>query len=956
MSHPSSLFGLAAAMLVALPATGVAAPTVDLTELARAAKAITATASSEPSDGKYKAAKAFDGDWTSSSTDAWHSDPDGGTNQWLACQFKDSFESGRFIMVLSYSIYYNQAWCGAGGTSQYPRKLPKSWTLEGSNDGVTWTTLDTHQDWNGWTLNAWNTFCVSDAVGCFRHYRLNMTATCNGYASHQYYVIPELKLYGKVFDTQAEASALRVWLGGKGSGNWNDAAEWSEGTSGQTVPGAGDSAFIPGGSTVTLSESNPSCASVEISGTLLMTNWTTRLNATDITISSGGNLTCGAAVTNEAWLSRVWVACSNLTIASGGKIDVNSKGYAGHEYVAKKYFRGYGPGGSYVAGGNYSCGASHGGHGGRVINSEYTIPIIMPYDNPTAPELPGSSGASGYADGGKNGGGAVKIEATGSVVVNGSILANGANASSYGTVSSSTTWSFSGTQDNHDQAGAGGSIFIECRTFAGAGTLSAVGGGGCWPFSSVPSHPAGGGMIAVHYDREAEQSVSVDGMTITADSGQHLRYLKDKIDVYRSTNVDDKYDDKGVNAGMGTIHFTDDRIAQQLAGKTLTGNILGITNFVHEGDWNFTGGRVMFGEEGVNVRVNGNLTFSGDDSRLEIGGGVTTNWDVFVVMYAGTNANSLTVTGDLMLGGVSRLDIRSAATGGVGDIGSYVRVGGTMTISTNCFVYSWGDIESLSAPHFVVGSLDVQTGGVFSAYGRGGRGSYYSYSTYYATVYGNQKFGKGPGAATGTSSCVGASHGGKGGGGGSGEPKAVYDDDVRPYMAGSGGCNYGNKYSFGGAGGGLVYVTASNGTIRVDGTVDASGRGGSILGQGYGSGGSGGTIFLESARFCGGETGKLLAEGGDTKPHQNVASGSGGGGRIAVWCGAPWSAGLRKTRKVISATPLTDYPEAMSYLGSYSAANGPVLGDYGRNNSTGKVGTVRFCYTKPPTGVRIILR
>ena len=121
----------------------------------------------------------------------------------------------------------------------------------------------------------------------------------------------------------------------------------------------------------------------------------------------------------------------------------------------------------------------------------------------------------------------------------------------------------------------------------------------------------------------------------------------------------------------------------------------------------------MFGEEGVNVRVNGNLTFSGDDSRLEIGGGVTTNWDVFVVMYAGTNANSLTVTGDLMLGGVSRLDIRSAATSGVGDIGSYVRVGGTMTISTNCFVYSWGDIESLSAPHFVVGSLDVQTGGVF---------------------------------------------------------------------------------------------------------------------------------------------------------------------------------------------------------------------------------------------------
>ena len=931
------------------PLKGVAAPTVDLTELARAAKAITATASSSPSDGKYLPKQVVDGDWTSSSTDAWHSDPNGGTNQWLACQFSDSFESGRFIMVLSYSIYYNQAWCGAG-TSQYPRKLPRAWTFEGSNDGVTWTTLDTHQDWNGWTKNAWNTFSVSDAVGCFRHYRLNMTATCNGYAAHQYYVIPELKLYGKVFDTQAEASALRVWLGGSGNGSWNDAAEWSEGTSGQTVPGSEDSVVIPVGSTVTLSESNANCSYVEVAGTIVMTNWTTRFSATDIAIPSGGNITCGAAVTNEAWLSRVWVSCSNLTIASGGKIDVNYRGYAGHEYVATKYFRGYGPGGSYVAGGNYSCGASHGGHGGRTIKLDYVLPIIMPYDDPTAPELPGSSGAAGYGAGGRNGGGAVKIEATGSVVVDGSILANGANASSYGTVSSSTTWSFSGTQDNHDQAGAGGSIFIECRTFAGAGTLSAVGGGGCWPFSSVPSHPAGGGMIAMHYDREAEQSVSVDGMTITADSGQHLRYLKDKIDVYRSTNVDDKYDDKGVNAGMGTIHFTDDRIAQQLAGKTLTGNILGITNFVHEGDWNFTGGRVMFGEEGVNVRVNGNLTFSGSDSRLEIGGGVVTNWDSYIVMYAGTNANSLTVTGDLTLGGVSRLDIRAAATNGVERFGSYVKVGGTMTISTNCFVYSWSDRRNLGSPHFEVGSLDVQTGGVLSAAHRGGRGSYRTHTTYYGT----DDWGIGPGSVRSSNYTQGASHGGKGGGGAA---KATYGDALRPVLPGSGGAAYWNQYTVSGSGGGLIWVTATNGTIRVDGTMDASGRDGNLIGSGYGGGGSGGSILLEAKRFFGGETGRLVAIGGNTTPYSTVSSGAGGGGRIAVWCGAPWSANLRKSRKVISETPLTDYPESMSYLGSYSVDGGIAVGDYAETKGfPGGVGTVRFCLTKPPQGNSVILR
>ena len=47
-------------------------------------------------------------------------------------------------------------------------------------------------------------------------------------------------------------------------------------------------------------------------------------------------------------------------------------------------------------------------------------------------------------------------------------------------------------------------------------------------------------------------------------------------------------------------------------------------HFVHEGDWNFTGGRVRFGEDGVKVRVNGDLVFSGSDSRLEVGGGIAT--------------------------------------------------------------------------------------------------------------------------------------------------------------------------------------------------------------------------------------------------------------------------------------------------------------------------------------------
>ena len=152
-------------------------------------------------------------------------------------------------------------------------------------------------------------------------------------------------------------------------------------------------------------------------------------------------------------------------------------------------------------------------------------------------------------------------------------------------------------------------------------------------------------------------------------------------------------------------------------------------------------------------------------------------------------------------------------------------------------------------------------------------------------------------------------------------------------------------------------MTATNGTIRVDGTIDASGRGGNLIGSGYGGGGSGGSILLEAKRFIGGETGRLVAIGGNTKPISSVSSGAGGGGRIAVWCGAPWSADLRKSRKVTSETPLIDYPESMSYLGSYSVDGGIAVGDYAETKGfPGGVGTVRFCLTKPPQGNSVILR
>lgn len=719
-----------------------------------------------------------------------------------------------------------------------------------------------------------------------------------------------------------------TWVGSKG-GLWSDSSNWQESDGAGGFPQANDTIKIPFEAVVTLTASTPRLGSALVEGTLVMTNWTTCLSASTVTILNKGKITCGAAATNQTDLSRVWINCTDLTIEKGGAIDVNYKGYAGRS--KKGNYNGYGPGRGFVESPNYNVAPSHGGHGARLANSSFGLPNTMPYDNPIAPELPGSSGsASAYAIG-LNGGGAVKIEAFGAVMVNGSIKADGQNAYSYGT----------GYGDNHCPPGAGGSIFITCKTISGSGVLSAAGGGGAGRNEGAP--PAGGGMIAVHYDAESQKSASVEGMTISAAAGRHFKTY------FKRTNVNDGYDPDGINAGMGTVYFTDAQIAHEIAGKTLTGNVLGFSQFICDGDWHFTGGHLMFGEEGVKVRVNGNLVFSGEDSRLEIGGGVTTNWNANIVMYAGKTPNELTVTGDLTLGGVSRLDIRAAETNGVDKFGAYVKVGGTMTIATNCFVYSWSDCRNLGSPYFEVGSLYVNTGAVFSAVGRGGRGTY----DWTVTSYGTSMYGKGPGAHE-SKTITGGSHGGIGGGS---SAKYVYDDEFRPCMPGSGGSSYWNQWAEGGSGGGLIYVTATNGTICIDGRVDASGLDGTKR-NGYGGGGSGGTIFFEAKRFFGSETGELLVTGGDTKPFQNgttiLSSGSGAGGRIAVWSGEPWSQGLKPSRIKASTEPIVGKERFMSYRGSYSAAPGEILGSV--QGYSGEAGTVRFCHVDREGGFSLILR
>ncbi|MBI2440277.1 MAG: hypothetical protein HYV35_02785 [Lentisphaerae bacterium] len=189
-------------------------------------------------------------------------------------------------------------------------------------------------------------------------------------------------------------------------------------------------------------------------------------------VSIGGALYVGS----NAWIypyssttngGSAFFRCRDVTLATGGGINADGRGFAGGGATQN----GYGPGGGYY-GANYGSGGGYGGQGGRSAQSAGGAT----YGDSNAPVNPGSGGAgrSGYGSGGY-GGGLVRIEATNTVQIDGAITADG-ETGTYG-------------------AGSGGGIFIRCRNFVGAvaGSLTATGGSK----GDANNGAGGGGRIAV---------------------------------------------------------------------------------------------------------------------------------------------------------------------------------------------------------------------------------------------------------------------------------------------------------------------------------------------------------------------------------------------------------------------------------------------------------------------------
>ena len=666
-----------------------------------------------------------------------------------------------------------------------------------------------------------------------------------------------------------------------------DSTDWfaPDNWSGAAVPAAGDSVTIGSGASVVLSASTPALASISVAGTLTFTNWTTCLSATTVTIPSGGIVTCAGPFTDADMSNRVWIACADFTVSTGGKVDVTDKGYGKPTTVPIDAGAAWGPGKAETS----TYGGAHGGYGGGGWAGDGTI-----YGSIDEPTTPGSTGKT------KNGanhnakgipaGGVVRIDASGIVTINGAITANG---------------HISGSANNSG-AGSGGSILIYAnKIVANGGSIMANGGDAYYVSgSSNLTYPAGGGRIALHYDTSVQTAADLVSLSVSAVGGR-LSYDFGKIYPIAQS-------DYSGSADIGTIWFSDAKPLKFL-GASLTGQIyLGSGASYACDSIAMTSGWVRFAQEGFALTVTNDVTVSGTGARLEIGGGTYYRAGCWHHLRSGATPWSFTVGGDMTVTGGARLDLYAAATNGTAAAGGTLAVVGDLTIASDSKLYLSCDAQNGGAPLVSADNVSVGADAIVSAEYRG--------------------FGAncGPGkglVADGNSIkvknlnwMIGAGHGG------AGNRSRIYqnvlygdanDDADRPVLAGSGGNQRGNDTSQPVCGGGVVHIVAQN-AMTVNGKVSANSFSTNKLSN-YGrvGCGAGGTVLLESKTFAMGSGALISADGSGATQATFYSAGVSGGGRIAIWTGEPYAEGATKA----SALTVSETQPA-EWLGTFSAAGG----------------------------------
>lgn len=604
--------------------------------------------------------------------------------------------------------------------------------------------------------------------------------------------------------------------------SWDDSdAAW-----GGTVPGDGDTLILPDqakATTLTLTHYTPPLAKLDIGKnvTLVVSNWNTRVWATNVIVRNGGAIAVVGAFAEESKSNRVWIVGETLDVQEGGKIAADAAGYAARQ----------GPGWS-----GTSCPDYYGGVYGGWQGYKENHSAGKRYGSAEWPEDPGTGGS------GSAGGGAICLQLSGRLVVDGLVTANGgASKSVAGNVNSG--------------GGSGGGIAIECETISGSGTVRA--NGGAFTGSGNGGGGTGGGRLAVRYDVTKQSSVACGvRFEVRGATGR--------------TNSDSAHN---IYAGTcGSLWFSDTRFLTtspvRLAGvleSAVEPVVIGTDgDFVFENCW------LDVPYASVAVDVAGDLVVTGRYCReygvrftnatvsvgrdLLVKGCTLETWSPnFAVGHdvrlETAKANSLRAAGDLC--------IWAQPTNGTDrSVGCAVNVAGDFSVGAKCSYKPGchpfdGAIVALNCSN-----LSIASGGWVDASRRG-----------WASKYG-------PGRYTGGESRgVGSSYGGLGGTKNS-APKPCYGSRRAPLDPGSGSGWNVSANTPGYAGGGVVRADASR-NLTIDGAVKADACESGYTPDYYVSNGaSGGSVYL-TCNTLRGETGTVTAKGG-------TASAGGGGGRIAV--------------------------------------------------------------------------
>ncbi len=262
---------------------------------------------------------------------------------------------------------------------------------------------------------------------------------------------------GMVFAFALTAQATTIWTGLAGDGYWTNDANWSAG-----APASGDDAFITNGAaTITINQDitvNSLTVTGSYSGSITFPTGV----VASLTVNS--YLYLGSAAKIVPTFTSLGGNGTGRTITVNGDATIDGT-IDGSGCGFLRYDTNPGPQGP----GFVMWSAAHGG---------LATGVGPVYGSITQPTSLGSGDYNG------RGGGAIKLKVTGTATVNGTITAD---------------------SDNATYAPAGGSIWIDCGTLAGIGTIRANSVGGA-------SYPGGGGRVSLNYTtRTYTGTISVKG-------------------------------------------------------------------------------------------------------------------------------------------------------------------------------------------------------------------------------------------------------------------------------------------------------------------------------------------------------------------------------------------------------------------------------------------------------------